>query len=135
MSFIVADFVTFIVEQGFVEYIFGGKIGDSIYICISMYFINTTLHLFYRYMAICHPFSITREDSNWPRRARRTNSNATKMVTLKKRTWHYLLPVIFISFAVNIPKFLEFRTTTRYSIIMIIWFLEFRIEIPICISN
>ena len=63
-------------------------------------------------MAICHPFSIQREDSSWPRNRRAS----AKMVSLKKRTWHYLLPVIFISVAVNVPKFLEFKTTTRYSV-------------------
>ena len=88
-----------------------------------------TPFLFFRYMAICHPFSIQRGDSNWTRN-RRANSNPKMVVSLKKRTWHYLLPVIFISVAVNVPKFLEFKTTTRYIKLPIF----FDIFLPFCFN-
>ena len=88
-----------------------------------------TPFLFFRYMAICHPFSIQRGDTNWTRN-RRANSNPKMVVSLKKRTWHYLLPVIFISVAVNVPKFLEFKTTTRYIKLPIF----FDIFLPFCFN-
>ena len=72
-------------------------------------------------MAVCHPFmvggerglpsvgSAAQQNGSGPRKL---CSNATPM--MKKRTFYYLLPAIISALIINIPKFLEFRTVTRY---------------------
>ena len=72
-------------------------------------------------MAVCHPFMIGGERGlnsmgSAPHQNgsshRKLCSNATPM--MKKRTFYYLLPAIISALIINIPKFLEFRTVTRY---------------------
>ena len=67
-----------------------------------------------RYIAICHPFLLQQERLK-PNRsaAAQSQQSSTNGMSLKKRTCLYMLPVILISFLVNIPKFMEFRNTTR----------------------
>ena len=91
-------------------------------------------------MAICHPFLVQRSRGGPSRRCshhvktnghvgngvggggkrglvQTTKSGSTLIgsgggaAMLKKRTCHYLLPAVFFSVLVNIPKFFEFKTT------------------------
>ena len=91
-------------------------------------------------MAICHPFLVQRSRGSPSRRCSQhvktngghvgngvgggkrlvqaTKSGSTLIgsggggaAMLKKRTCHYLLPAVFFSVLVNIPKFFEFKTT------------------------
>ena len=63
----------------------------------------------------CHArISDTAQKSNWLKKmggcfkSKRSSNNSG--MTLKKRTCHYLLPVLIFSILLNIPKFLEFET-------------------------
>ena len=63
----------------------------------------------------CHArISDTAQKSNWLKKmggcfkSKRSSNNSG--MTLKKRTCHYLLPVLVFSILLNIPKFLEFET-------------------------
>ena len=121
-----------------------------IYIQFHVSFILILLVIYFRYMAICHPFLVQRsrkpstfhtvvhqttepnlynkdsidchgrisdtaEKCNWLKKmggcfkSSRGGSNNSGM-TLKKRTCHYLFPVLIFSILLNIPKFLEFET-------------------------
>ena len=82
-----------------------------------------------RYIAICHPFLLQQERLK-PNRsaAAQSQQSSTNGMSLKKRTCLYMLPVILISFLVNIPKFMEFRNTTRYFLCLVILF-DLKIQI------
>ena len=73
----------------------------------------------FRYIAICHPFLLQQErlkPNRTPAAGAQTQSqqsSASNGMSLKKRTCLYMLPVILISFLVNIPKFMEFRNSSR----------------------
>ena len=57
----------------------------------------------------------SKETTNWFKTMRLyfkspQRGNPSPGMTLKKRTYHYLLPVLIFSILLNIPKFFEFET-------------------------